>query len=62
MRLEFLMKRDLFYITESERIFTIECDFSLIDTLLTIKDAAVYTRKIALEEGISLGTGSGARY
>jgi hypothetical protein len=37
--------------------FTLECRFSLIDgfTKVTDKDAAVYTRRIALEEGIFVG-------
>jgi cystathionine beta-synthase len=39
------------------KIFYQNVDFSLIDgfTKVTDKDAAVYTRKIALEEGIFVG-------
>lgn len=39
-----------------------DVDFSLIDgfTKVTDKDAAVYTRKIALEEGIFVGNSAGA--
>ncbi|MCL9769131.1 pyridoxal-phosphate dependent enzyme [Flavobacterium sp. HXWNR69] len=52
------------YITEGigEDILPKNVDFSLIDgfTKVTDKDAAVYTRKIALEEGIFVGNSSGA--
>jgi cystathionine beta-synthase len=52
------------YITEGigEDILPKNVDFSLIDgfTKVTDKDAAVYTRKIALEEGIFAGNSAGA--
>ena len=52
------------YITEGigEDILPENVDFSLIDgfTKVTDKDAAVYTRKIALEEGIFVGNSAGA--
>jgi cystathionine beta-synthase len=52
------------YITEGigEDILPKNVDFSLIDgfTKVTDKDAAVYTRKIALEEGIFVGTSAGS--
>ncbi|WP_414000291.1 pyridoxal-phosphate dependent enzyme [Flavobacterium sp. W1B] len=52
------------YITEGigEDILPMNVDFSLIDgfTKVTDKDAAVYTRKIALEEGIFVGNSAGA--
>ena len=52
------------YITEGigEDILPKNVDFSLIDgfTKVTDKDAAVYTRKIALEEGIFIGNSAGA--
>jgi len=52
------------YITEGigEDILPKNVDFSLIDgfTKVTDKDAAVYTRKIALEEGIFVGNSAGA--
>ncbi len=52
------------YITEGigEDILAKNVDFSLIDgfTKVTDKDAAVYTRKIALEEGIFVGNSAGA--
>lgn len=52
------------YITEGigEDILPKNVDFSLIDgfTKVTDKDAAVYTRKIALQEGIFVGNSSGA--
>jgi cystathionine beta-synthase len=52
------------YITEGigEDILPLNVDFSLIDgfTKVTDKDAAVYTRKIALEEGIFVGNSAGA--
>jgi cystathionine beta-synthase len=52
------------YITEGigEDILPQNVDFSLIDgfTKVTDKDAAVYTRKIALEEGIFVGNSAGA--
>lgn len=52
------------YITEGigEDIIPKNVDFSLIDgfTKVTDKDAAVYTRKIALEEGIFVGNSAGA--
>lgn len=52
------------YITEGigEDILPKNVDFSLIDgfTKVTDKDAAVYTRKLALEEGIFVGNSSGA--
>ena len=52
------------YITEGigEDILTKNVDFSLIDgfTKVTDKDAAVYTRKIALEEGIFVGNSAGS--
>ena len=52
------------YITEGigEDILPENVDFSLIDgfTKVTDKDAAVYTRKIAKEEGIFVGNSAGA--
>lgn len=52
------------YITEGigEDILPKNVDFSLIDgfTKVTDKDAAIYTRKIALEEGIFVGNSAGA--
>ncbi|AXG72851.1 pyridoxal-phosphate dependent enzyme [Flavobacterium arcticum] len=52
------------YITEGigEDILPKNVDFSLIDgfTKVTDKDAAVYTRKIAMEEGIFVGNSAGA--
>jgi cystathionine beta-synthase len=52
------------YITEGigEDILPKNVDFSLIDgfTKITDKDAAVYTRKLALEEGIFAGNSAGA--
>ncbi|HBK82954.1 MAG TPA: cystathionine beta-synthase [Flavobacterium sp.] len=52
------------YITEGigEDILPKNVDFSLIDgfTKVTDKDAAVYTRKIAIEEGIFVGNSAGA--
>lgn len=52
------------YITEGigEDILPKNVDFSLIDgfTKVTDKDAAVYTRKIAIEEGIFAGNSAGA--
>ena len=52
------------YITEGigEDFLPKNVDFSLIDgfTKVTDKDAAVYTRKIALEEGIFVGNSAGA--
>ena len=52
------------YITEGigEDILPQNVNFSLIDgfTKVTDKDAAVYTRKIALEEGIFVGNSAGA--
>jgi cystathionine beta-synthase len=52
------------YITEGigEDILPKNVDFSIIDgfTKVTDKDAAVYTRKIALEEGIFAGNSAGA--
>jgi cystathionine beta-synthase len=52
------------YITEGigEDILPKNVDFSLIDgfTKVADKDAAVYTRKIALEEGIFVGNSAGA--
>lgn len=52
------------YITEGigEDILPKNVDFSIIDgfTKVTDKDAAVYTRKIALEEGIFVGNSAGA--
>ena len=52
------------YITDGigEDILPKNVDFSLIDgfTKVTDKDAAVYTRKIALEEGIFVGNSAGA--
>ncbi|MGQ3088212.1 pyridoxal-phosphate dependent enzyme, partial [Flavobacterium sp.] len=52
------------YITEGigEDILPKNVDFSLIDgfTKVTDKDAAVYTRKLALEEGIFVGNSAGA--
>jgi len=52
------------YITEGigEDILPKNVDFSLIDgfTKVTDKDAAVYTRKLALEEGIFCGNSAGA--
>lgn len=52
------------YITEGigEDILPKNVDFSLIDgfTKVTDKDAAVYTRKIALQEGIFVGNSAGA--
>ncbi|WP_396183839.1 pyridoxal-phosphate dependent enzyme [Flavobacterium sp.] len=52
------------YITEGigEDILPKNVDFSLIDgfTKVTDKDAAVYTRRLALEEGIFVGNSAGA--
>ena len=52
------------YITEGigEDILPKNVDFDIIDgfTKVTDKDAAVYTRKIALEEGIFVGNSAGA--
>ena len=52
------------YITEGigEDILPNNVDFSLIDgfTKVTDKDAAIYTRKIALEEGIFVGNSAGS--
>jgi len=52
------------YITEGigEDILPKNVDFSIIDgfTKVTDKDAALYTRKIALEEGIFVGNSAGA--
>ena len=52
------------YITEGigEDILPANVDFSIIDgfTKVTDKDAAVYTRKIASEEGIFVGNSAGA--
>lgn len=52
------------YITEGigEDILPKNVDFSLIDgfTKVTDKDAAVYTRKISLEEGIFVGNSAGS--
>ena len=52
------------YLTEGigEDILPKNVDFSLIDgfTKVTDKDAAVYTRKIALEEGIFVGNSAGS--
>lgn len=52
------------YITEGigEDILPKNVDFSVIDgfTKVTDKDAAVYTRKLALEEGIFVGNSAGA--
>lgn len=52
------------YITEGigEDILPKNVDFSLIDgfTKVTDKDAAIYTRKLAKEEGIFVGNSSGA--
>ena len=52
------------YSTEGigEDILPLNVDFSIIDgfTKVTDKDAAVYTRKIALEEGIFVGNSAGA--
>jgi cystathionine beta-synthase len=52
------------YITEGigEDILPKNVDFSLIDgfTKVTDKDAAVFTRKLALEEGIFVGNSAGA--
>jgi cystathionine beta-synthase len=52
------------YITEGigEDILPRNVDFSIIDgfTKVTDKDAAVYTRKIALEEGIFVGNSAGS--
>lgn len=52
------------YITEGigEDILPLNVDFTLIDgfTKVTDKDAAVYTRKIALEEGIFVGNSAGS--
>lgn len=52
------------YITEGigEDILPLNVDFSLIDgfTKVTDKDAAIYTRKIALEEGIFVGNSAGS--
>ncbi|MFP9115351.1 pyridoxal-phosphate dependent enzyme [Flavobacterium sp. RHBU_3] len=52
------------YVTEGigEDILPKNVDFSLIDgfTKVTDKDAAVYTRKLALEEGIFVGNSAGA--
>ena len=59
-----MRNRNLFvYLKESRRrYFYKNVDFSLIDgfTKVTDKDAAVYTRKIALEEGIFVGNSAGA--
>jgi hypothetical protein len=52
---EFLMKRMKFihYNRRNWRRYSKNVDFSLIDGFTKVtKDAAVYTRKIALEEGI----------
>src|SRR5690554_1266404 len=52
------------YVTEGigEDILPKNVDFSLIDgfTKVTDKDAAVYTRKLALEEGLFVGMSSGS--
>lgn len=52
------------YITEGigEDILPANVDFDLIDgfTKVTDKDAAIYTRKLALEEGFFLGNSAGA--
>lgn len=52
------------YVTEGigEDILPANVDFSLIEgfTKVTDKDAAVYTRKLALEEGILVGNSAGA--
>ncbi|WP_026976510.1 pyridoxal-phosphate dependent enzyme [Flavobacterium tegetincola] len=52
------------YITEGigEDILPVNVDFSLIDgfTKVTDKDAAVYTRRIAKEEGIFVGNSAGS--
>jgi cystathionine beta-synthase len=52
------------YITEGigEDILPLNVDFSIIDgfTKVTDKDAAVYTRKIAKEEGIFVGNSAGS--
>ncbi len=52
------------YVTEGigEDILPKNVDFSLIDgfTKVTDKDAAIYTRKIALEEGIFVGNSAGS--
>lgn len=52
------------YVTEGigEDILPANVDFSIIDgfTKVTDKDAAVYTRKLALEEGILVGNSAGA--
>lgn len=52
------------YVTEGigEDILPENVDFSLIDgfTKVTDKDAAIYTRKLAIEEGIFAGNSSGA--
>lgn len=52
------------YITEGigEDILPKNVDFSIIDgfTKVTDKDAAIYTRKIALEEGIFVGNSAGS--
>jgi len=52
------------YVTEGigEDILPKNVDFSLIDgfTKVTDKDAAVYTRKLALEEGIFVGNSAGS--
>jgi cystathionine beta-synthase len=52
------------YVTEGigEDILPKNVDFSLIDgfTKVTDKDAAVYTRRLALEEGIFVGNSAGA--
>ena len=52
------------YITEGigEDILPKNVDFSLIDgfTKVTDKDAAVYTRRLALEEGVFVGNSAGA--
>jgi cystathionine beta-synthase len=64
MRLEFFDENEIYsYITEGigEDILPLNVDFSLIDgfTKVTDKDA-VYTRRIALEEGIFVGNSAGA--
>src|SRR5690606_12015957 len=52
------------YVTEGigEDILPKNVEFSLIDgfTKVTDKDAAVYTRRLALEEGIFVGNSAGA--
>jgi cysteine synthase len=56
MKLEFSTKTKSTPWKELEDILPLNVDFSLIDgfTKVTDKDAAVYTRRIALEEGILL--------